>query len=244
MENNSFYSPSGNVKGSNRTYVPDIYRQVVAEMHEEELESKCDSSMSVRAVKLQSRPIVGVLYSISAGIDGELFPIYIGRNSIGSDLSCDICLRETSVSEQHGVLLARKQMNEDGEECVTLILSDNSSRYGTSVNGESIFSERTVCANGDIIAIGQNYLLAVALFGSLDKLRVAYGFDRIPEPITANNAAEVPQVSQSDESEPLNVPGGSATNITTDHSANDATDFYKPTKQQSQDHYNNKTIIL
>lgn len=243
MDNNSFYKPSGNVKDTKRTYVPDIYRQVVAEMREEELESGNSGSMPAREVKLQNRPVVGVLYSISAGVEGELFPIYIGRNSIGSDLSCDICLRETSVSAQHGVLLARKQMNEDGEERVTLIISDNSSRYGTCVNGESIFSEKAVCANGDVIAIGQNYVLAVALFGSLDKLSVAYGFDKMADPAPVSQAAAAAH-AEPKAAAPVNELNDHSTNITNASEKDDASDFYKPTKQNSQDHYNNKTIIL
>ena len=90
MDNDSFYKPSGKVKDTNRTYVPDLYRQVVAEMQEEESEARTDSSESAHVVRLQNRPLIGVLYSISAGIEGELFPVYVGRNTIGSDPSCDI----------------------------------------------------------------------------------------------------------------------------------------------------------
>ena len=35
-----------------------------------------------------------------------------------------------------------------------------------------------------------------------------------------------------------------STNITHDIQEEASVDFYKPTKQQGQDHYNNKTIIL
>ena len=49
-----------------------------------------------------------------------------------------------------------------------------------------------------------------------------------------------------------NIIGGTQNNSVEDHSTNikqdiqeDASvDFYKPTKQQGQDHYNNKTIII
>ena len=246
MDNDSFYKPSGKVKNTNRTYVPDIYRQVVAEMQEEEMSSKTPNSESTHVVRLQNRPLIGVLYSISAGIEGELFPVYVGRNTIGSDPSCDICLRETSVSAMHGMLLARKQTDEEGKEVIKVILSDNNSSYGTILNGESLIFEKVVCSEGDVITIGQNYVLVLSLFNALDKLSVAYGFDRIPEPKEQQEEVEVPLPSEP------NIIGGMSLNPTEDHFSNvtqdieedSSVDFYRPTKRQSQDHYNNKTIIL
>ena len=183
MDNDSFYKPTGNVKDTNRTYVPDLYRQVAAEMQAEEMGNQSSNSIPAHIVRLQNRPLIGVLYSISAGIEGELFPVYVGRNTIGSDLSCDICLRETSVSALHGLLLARKQVNEEGNEYINVILSDNNSSYGTCVNGERLYFEKITCSDGDVITIGQNYILVLSLFNALDKLSVAYGFDRMPEPL-------------------------------------------------------------
>lgn len=245
MDNDSFYKPSGTIKDTNRTYVPDMYRQVAAEMREEE-NGQNSPSLPTHVVRLQNRPLVGVLYSISGGIEGELFPVYVGRNTIGSDLSCDICLRETSVSAQHGILLARKQTNVQGNEYINVILSDTNSSYGTCVNGERLNFEKIICTDGDVISIGQNYVLVLSLFNALDKLTVAYGFDRIPDPkiVEEESQASIPT--------PENIIGGMQVNQVEDHSTNithdiqeDASiDFYKPTKQQGQDHYNNKTIIL
>lgn len=245
MDNDSFYKPSGTIKDTNRTYVPDMYRQVAAEMREEE-NGQNNPSLPTHVVRLQNRPLVGVLYSISAGIEGELFPVYVGRNTIGSDLSCDICLRETSVSAQHGILLARKQTNIQGNEYINVILSDTNSSYGTSVNGERLNFEKVTCADGDVLNIGQNYVLVLSLFNALDKLTVANGFDRIPEPKKDEEEIHT--------SNPLsaNIIGGMQMNQVEDHSTNithdieeeASVDFYKPTKQQGQDHYNNKTIIL
>ena len=244
MNNDSFYKPSGTVKDTNRTYVPDIYRQVVAEMQEEESGTVSEPSQIVR---LQNRPLIGVLYSISAGIEGELFPVYVGRNTIGSDMSCDICLRETSVSAHHGMLLARKQFNEEGQEYINVILSDSNSTYGTIVNGERLNFEKVTCSDGDVITIGQNYVLVLSLFNALNKLSIASGFDRIPEPVKVEEEMKSPLPS-----EPNIVIGGMPVNPIEDHSSNitqdlednTAVDFYKPSKHQSQDHYNNKTIIL
>lgn len=248
MDKDSFYKPSGTIKDTNRTYVPDLYRQVASEMQEEDSEAKSFETNSAHVVRLQNRPLIGVLYSISAGIEGELFPVYVGRNTIGSDLSCDICLRETSVSAQHGILLARKQLNEDGDEYVNVLLSDNNSNYGTSINGERLNFERVICSDGDVINVGQNYVLVLSLFNALNKLSVAYGFDRIPEPKEKEEkqTEPVPPTSNIISGIPLNSFEDHSTNITQDNQEeNEASgDFYKPTKQQGQDHYNNKTIIL
>ena len=229
MDNDSFYKPSGTIKDTNRTYVPDMYRQVAAEMKEEENNQNV-ASIPTHVVHLQNRPLIGVLYSIT----------------IGSDLSSDICLRETSVSAQHGILLARKQTNAQGEEYINVILSDTNSSYGTCVNGERLSFEKVNCVDGDLISIGQNYVLILSLFNALDKLTVAYGFDRIPEPKTSE-AVSQPLISPTE-----NIIGGMQMNSVEDHSTNitrdtqeeASVDFYKPTKQQGQDHYNNKTIIL
>lgn len=252
MDNDSFYKPSGNVKDSSRTYVPDMYRQVAAEMQEEEGGTQASSYEPSHIVRLQNRPIIGVLYSISAGIEGELFPVYVGRNTIGSDPSCDICLRETSVSAQHGMLLARKQANEEGKEYIKVILSDNNSSYGTIVNGERLNFDKVTCSDGDVITIGQNYVLVLSLFNALDKLSIAYGFDRIPEPKKVEKEKEPieptlpfgPNIVIGGTLPPLPPIDEHSTNATQDQEEDVAVDFYKPTKHQAQDHYNNKTIIL
>ena len=216
--------------------------KALLEMKEEE-NGQDSSSLPTHVVRLQNRPLIGVLYSISAGIEGELFPVYVGRNTIGSDLSCDICLRETSVSAQHGILLARKQTNVQGDEYINVILSDTNSSYGTCVNGERLNFEKVTCTDGDVISIGQNYVLVLSLFNALDKLTVAYGFDRIPDPKIVDESPKTSIPSSE------NIVGGMqvedhSTNITHDIQEEASVDFYKPTKQQGQDHYNNKTIIL
>lgn len=249
MDNDSFYKPSGKVKDSNRTYVPDLYRQVAMEMQEEECGKQASYLESAHIVKLQNRPLIGVLYSISAGIEGELFPVYVGRNTIGSDPSCDICLRETSVSAQHGMILARKLANEEGGDYIKVILSDDNSSYGTTVNGESLNFEKIECSNGDVITIGQNYVLVLSLFNALDKLSIARGFDRIHEPpkVETEKLTKSPLPPESNiviGGIPENNIDDHSTNITQDPEDDVAVDFYKPTKRQSQDHFNNKTIIL
>ena len=245
MDNDSFYRPTGHVKDTNRTYVPNLYRQVAAEMQAEEYDVRNDYSENI--IKIQSRPLVGVMYSRSAGVEGELFPVYIGRNSIGSDLSCDICLQERTVSCQHAILLARIQTDEDGEQYLHVVLSDNSSDHGTYVNGNSLMGERAACTNGDIITIGCNYVLQLSFFNILDKLTVSCDFERIQ---TKNEEEDNPMSERQSVFQNLTAQTISSlqnTNTNTenqDMATESVSDFYKPTKQQSSDHYNNKTIII
>jgi len=136
-----------------------------------------------------------------------------------------------------------------GKEYIHVILSDNNSMYGTSVNDERLIGDRVTCADGDVLTIGQNYVLVLSLFNALDKLSVAYAFDRIPEhkkeeprpvqpqPLPMPNIIATPTSRQNDDEH--------STNTTLDEVKEEASvDFYLPSKQKNQDHYNNKTIIL
>lgn len=237
--NNSFYRRSGLVKDTDRTYVPDLYRQCADELRAEEQHSTSPAS---RSYVLQSRPIVGVLFSISAGSDGELFPLYIGRNLIGRDEDSDVCLREGSVSGSHAILLARKQFNEVGEEEVTIAITDNNSSCGTRVNGIDISYEKVNCHHGDIITIGENYQLLLSLFNIADRLEVSPRFEHVPLP--ASEEKEAAEKNVTDRSTGPNVTEGVGKPASTHFEDEDDTDFYRPSLERKGDHYNNKTIII
>lgn len=240
MNTNNFYKPSGRVKDSSRTYVPDLYRQVAAEMDAE----AGSPSTAERQVRLQQRPLVGVLYSISAGTDGELFPVYVGRNTIGSDPSCDICLREASVSSVHGLLLARKQVSDMGGDYINVSLSDNNSIYGTTLNGEPLGYDKAECKDGDIIVIGQNYEFVLSLFNAVNRLTVSADFERLPEPDDESGINRDSQDSDGAVVAPADTASGShSTNITVDSTPGGPSNFYRPSQKPGGDHYNNKTII-
>lgn len=206
-----------------------------------ETEDDCE-----RIVKLQHRPIVGVLFSISGGLDGELFPVYIGRNMIGSEKSCDICLREESVSAQHGSILVRKQTDNDGTEHLQVTLSEIHSGTGLSVNGKKVGYETQSCANGDVIGVGRSYNLILCLFNALNKLSVSSEFRRMEDIVDAK--------SDNDQSSPATkislstqTAGSESKDVAQDcdkEQLDTAADFYKPTKPLNNDHYNNKTILL
>ena len=105
---------------------------------------------------MQDRPIVGVLFSVSRKTFGEIFPVYLGRNVIGRDSSCDIILNETTVSERHGVLVVK--FNPAIKKHVSSITDTNSS-CGTALNGEQIYYDTHVLENNDHILVGTAYEL-------------------------------------------------------------------------------------
>ena len=106
--------------------------------------------------QVNSKPVIGFLYSVSKTGNGEFWPLHVGPNSIGRSQSCDICLAEATVSEQHAELVVRLMKN---PEKVIASIFDQRSTCGTMINGESLGFEARECANGDIITIGEHYEL-------------------------------------------------------------------------------------
>lgn len=252
MNDNSLYRASGNVKNIDRTHVSDIYQQALTDIQTDSEAYGQTDALNERSVTLQNRQIIGVMYSISAGINGELFPIYIGRNTIGSDFSCDICLREMSVSGMHGILLAREQVNDSGEKYINVSLSDDNSMYGIYVNDERAGFERVTLQDGDIVSIGMNYVFVISLFNAKGKLTVAHDFQPMEEDLSTTNYGGVPSNDKLPQSSPATRSAqqhqqGSGTfgNKQQQQQNNaSASDFYKPSKDKNIDHYNSETIIL
>lgn len=81
-------------------------------------------------------------------ITHEDIPVLYWENSLGRSKSCDIVLRDATVSRSHAVLMRR----ESG-----WIITDTGSRSGTFVNGTKI-KEPTQVLPGDSIAVGSTAL--------------------------------------------------------------------------------------
>ena len=225
MDLDALYRPTASLFDTNRTYVPELYHQEEKPVDDADEVIPQADDQAERIVRLQHRPLVGVLFSISAGTDGELFPIYIGRNMIGSNASCDICLLEETVSAEHGTLLVRRQRNGKGEDNLQITLSEANSGTGLSVNGKKVGFDAQSCTDGDVIGVGLHYTLIISLFNAVDKLTVSSGFKRRAD------TSDSP-----DEEKPTH--DGS-------HESEEAPpDVYKPSKPVEADHYNDKTIIL
>ena len=133
--NDSFYTQSPDAANDNRTYIPGMKRK--AETAAAGESGDAGNQQTVR-IELQSRPLAGVLYSVSRDNCGELFPVYIGRNTIGCKPDCDIYLSEETVSPDHAILLIRKIGMPDGSKKVTMSIWDYESQYGTRINGERL----------------------------------------------------------------------------------------------------------
>lgn len=151
--NDSFYNPTAGKENDNRTYIPGMKRKSTAG---QEGGSPSDDGQAVR-IELQSRPVAGVLFSISKDNCGELFPIYIGRNTIGNKPDCDVYLSEASVSPDHALILIRKVNLADGTKKVTMTISDSGSENGTFINGEDLDDDIMSIKEGDILRIGKAY---------------------------------------------------------------------------------------
>lgn len=158
-----FYRPSGAV--ANSTVISGMNPSSVPPPIPSNFTSREPSSPHIsqeRRIPLQERVIVGVLFSISKGLLGEIFPIYLGRNMVGSSPTCDICLKERTVSDEHAVLYARC----DGYpgDCY-LSITDYGSSHGTTVNQKDSSYETITLRDGDVVTVGRHYRLSVRLFG-------------------------------------------------------------------------------
>lgn len=152
-----FYGRSVNT-AQGKTYIPNAYRPNGTKQEE------TNTSPRVKNIELQERVIAGVLYSMSRLYTGEIFPIYVGRNTIGRDKGCDICLQEESVSTNHAVLLVRNIENEERQTEMTVSITDYDSEYGTKVGDEPLGFDKVTCYEHDIISIGRCYKFMLCLF--------------------------------------------------------------------------------
>lgn len=119
-------------------------------------------------------PVVGFLYSVSRNGVGEYWPVQIGRNSIGRDPDCDVCLQEGTVSNMHA-LLNVKFLNSTGK--LVAQIRDEGSKTGLTVNGDELDFGVYDLKDGDLITIGKNYTLLLLLINAAEKgLSIAQDF--------------------------------------------------------------------
>ena len=99
------YSRSGD--DSQRTYVPGMRQQPSSVLPNNSVVSNSpilhNQRENNRQIVMQERVVVGVLFSISRGLLGELFPVYLGKNIIGLTPKCDISLKEKVYSKMKNI---------------------------------------------------------------------------------------------------------------------------------------------
>lgn len=227
-----FYNRSASAVDRSRTYIPDIYRSAAEEIAEEQT-SRADTEL-----KLQDRTIVGALFSISRCSIGEVFPIYIGRNTIGSSEESDVCLLEETVSQNHAVLLVRAIEGTDGKRDLKVYMTDYDSEFGTKVGDTALEYDKIECHDHDIISVGCNYKFLLCLFDAERYgLKVNREFCPIQrqQPENCDNNIRIDIPIQRPKAQPI---------IPTTIGESDEAAFYGRTKEQDSDHTANKTVIL
>ncbi|MGM9869125.1 MAG: FHA domain-containing protein [Sodaliphilus sp.] len=132
-----------------------------------------------RFFKMKERVVVGVLFSISKGLLGEIFPIYLGKNIIGKNENSDIVLAENTVSPEHAILHTRKT-----DAGLKTTITDFNSMYGTIVNQEDARFETLTLHENDVITIGHHYKFIIKFFET-EKYNLAEDPDFQHEPTQA-----------------------------------------------------------
>lgn len=185
-------------------------------------------------VKLQSRPLFGILYSVSCDAFGEIYPLYVGRNIIGSVPEADVYLAEESVEHSHAIILIRNFRDEDGTMTTTSIV-DNDTWSGTRLNGSELGCEKAYLRNGDRICVGNCYeFIFIALDPENMKISLREDFRPIKR-VVYNPYTPVVHVNEShfidDGIVYPSVVG-----------AEDEATFYGRSKKKEEDHSVNKTV--
>lgn len=114
----------------------------------------------VSGQQVNSKPVVGFLFSVSRTPAGEYWPLHVGLNTIGRTADCDVCLNEATVTAEHAKLVVRVMKNPEKTICS---LQDSASTCGSMINGNSLGFDPVECHNGDIITIGEHYQLYLIL---------------------------------------------------------------------------------
>ena len=95
------------------------------------------------------RKLVGWLVSYTIDEMGADFKLFDGRNMIGRDPSCAVCIKDPAASGNHAMLLYRSGRYS---------IMDQQSTTGTFVNDEDIELDPRYLRDGDLIRIGQTVL--------------------------------------------------------------------------------------
>ena len=122
-----------------------------------------DPSAPQKGPKGNDKPIMGFLFSVSKTALGEYWPLYVGPNTIGRNASNNICLSESSVSDNHATIVIRQMQNNGVANGIFVFVQDVGSTCGTMLNGSTLGFNPEECHSGDIITIGMNYELYLIL---------------------------------------------------------------------------------
>ena len=108
---------------------------------------------------LSQRRIVGILVTYSWKPDGEIFPLREGRNLIGRDPDCEVCIpADQTMSGRNSHISYR----------TTFVVGDLVSMKGTDLNGIPIEQQFLSLPNYSVIRAGSTRFTFLAIQGSSD----------------------------------------------------------------------------
>lgn len=126
------------------------------------------------------RKVVGFAVAYSRTSNGEFWPLYLGRNVVGSEVGeDDIRLREKTVSKEHALITVRRtNAPETNEEILVFAINDSGSSGGVRVNGADLVFQNnfSLIKSGDLIDIGGYRLYILCVDTVALKLDVNPGF--------------------------------------------------------------------
>lgn len=101
--------------------------------------------------RIIGRKLVGWLVSYDIDTNGVDFRLYEGRNLIGRDLNCEVCINDPKISGHHAVIRYLQGKFE---------IKDEFSSNGTRVNGDYIDYNKSIeLRDGDPIIVGDTMLI-------------------------------------------------------------------------------------
>ncbi len=227
-----FYSQSAGKANIRRTYIAGMKPR--DENGNVENKNNPDTGRYIR-IDLQERPLAGILFSVSRNSTGEIFPLYVGRNTIGSEPECDVYLPEDTVSSNHAVLLVRMLPNNEGGRTMSVSITDYDSEFGTAVNGMAVEYDSMPLSGMERIMIGNAYDL---LFIPLDQNSLGL--------VPANSFRGLPRRDSRTETLGSNAFYAPASDEEIYPSAvgeEDEQTFYGRSFRKKEDHSGNKTIM-
>ena len=192
-----------------------------------------NQSMTGRSIVIQERPIVGFLYTISRTVNGEIYPLYLGRNIVGRSDDCDIQLQENTVSEHHAVIVIR--VVGQAEKRLIASITDHNSTCGTTINGDIIDFDTHIIEDHDHIVVGSAYEL---VFFKLDVQ--ALRLTQCPHFLSTTSLSEIQSTETSEKTRISNglTPNQQNTQDILQHKQQ-TDDFYTPSSNNKL----NRTVI-
>ena len=129
----------------------DPHKDFSKTMVEEEVQEEDETGAITNRKEVRTAAkLVGWLVNYDLDPSGVDFRLFEGRNIIGRDFNCGVCINDSKVSSQHAILLYRNEK---------FRIKDNLSVNGTIVNGEDIDDDSVILNDGDIIKVGDTVLL-------------------------------------------------------------------------------------